>query len=87
MPKLEVEGQVIQEEMRFKYIVLEVAGYCDVEEEVRQQITKAGSLNNTIWCNKNMRIESKTRTDTTMIRPIMTYCAVKQQGRGQGQQK
>lgn len=77
--KLEVDGEVIQQEMKFKYLGVELSGFGDVEAEVREQTTKAtriaGCLNNTIWCNKNIGIEAKTRIYKTTVRPIITYTA------------
>ncbi|XP_044767088.1 uncharacterized protein LOC123322993 [Coccinella septempunctata] len=77
--KLEIEGQIIQQEMRFRYLGIELSGYGDVEEEVRQQTTKAarvaGCLNDTIWRNKHMRTDTKIRIYKTTIGSIMTYCA------------
>ena len=77
--KLEVNGSIIQQEMRFKYLGIELSGYGDVEAEVREQTTRAtkiaGCLNATIWRNKNIGIEAKSRIYKTAIRPIMTYTA------------
>ncbi|XP_015181515.1 PREDICTED: uncharacterized protein LOC107069067 [Polistes dominula] len=77
--KLEIEGKVIQQVMRFRYLGIEISGYGDIEEEVREQTTKAarvaGCLSDTIWRNKNIKIETKARIYKITIRPIMTYCA------------
>ncbi|XP_015177010.1 PREDICTED: uncharacterized protein LOC107066683 [Polistes dominula] len=79
--KREVEGKVIQQVVRFRYLGIEISGYGDIEEEeeVREQTTKAirvaGCLNDTISRNKNIRTETKARIYKTTIRPIMTYCA------------
>ena len=63
--KLEVNGSIIQQEMRFKYLEIELSGYGDVEAEVREQKTRATKiidcLNATIWRNKNIGIEAKSR--------------------------
>ena len=62
--------------MRFKYLGIELSGYGDVEAEEREQTTRAtkiaGCLNATIWLNKKIGIEAKSRIYKTEIRPIMT---------------
>lgn len=77
--KLEVEGRVIQQEMKFRYLGIEISGYGDVEAEVRELTTKAtriaGCLNDTIWRNKNIKVETKSRIYKAMVRPTMTYTA------------
>ena len=77
--KLVVDGKIIHQEMKFKYLGVEISGYGDVETEVREQTNKAARiaacLNNTIWRNKHMRIETKARIYKATIRPIMTYTA------------
>ncbi|XP_057652719.1 uncharacterized protein LOC130891773 [Diorhabda carinulata] len=56
-----------------------ISGYGDIETEVKQQTIKAaraaGCLIETIWKNKYISIEAKSRTYKTVIRPIMTYAA------------
>ena len=51
--KLEVNGSIIQQEMRFKYLGIELSGYGDVAAQVREQTTRAtkiaGCLNATTW--------------------------------------
>ena len=37
---LEINGSIIQQEMRFKYLGIELLGYGDVEAEVREQTTR-----------------------------------------------
>lgn len=63
--------------MKFKYLGLEISGYRDVETEVRQQTTKAirvaACLNDTIWKNKHIEVEAKSRIYKSAIRSIMTY--------------
>ena len=53
--------------------------YGDVEAEVREQTTRAtkitSCLNATIWRNKNIGIEAKSRIYKTAIRSLMTYTA------------
>ena len=62
--------------MRFKYLGIELSGYGDVEAKVREQTTRATKIASaTIWCNKNIGIEAKSRIYKTAIRPIMTYTA------------
>lgn len=77
--KLEVDGQVIQQEMKFKYLGIDITSYGNVEDEVRQQVAKAnkiaGCLNDVIWRNKHLKKHTKARVYKTTIRPIMTYTA------------
>ena len=42
--KLEVNGSIIQQERRFKYLGIELLGYSDVEAEVRKQTTRATKI-------------------------------------------
>lgn len=77
--KLEVEGKVIQQEMKFRYLGIEISVCGDVEEEVREQTTRAtrvaGCLNDTVWRNKNISIQTKSRIYKAVVRPTMTYTA------------
>ena len=77
--KLEIDGKSVQQEMKFKYLGIEISGYGDIETEVRGQAMKAARtaacLNNTIWSNKHMGIETKSRIYKAAIRPILTYTA------------
>ena len=77
--KLKVNESIIQQEMGFKYLEIELSGYGDDKAEVREQTTRAtkiaGCLNATIWRNKNIGIEAKSRIYKTAIRLIMTYTA------------
>ena len=77
--KLKVNGSIIQQKMRFKYLGIGLSVYGDVEADVREHTTRAtkiaGCLNTTIWRNKNIGLEAKSRIYKTAIRPIMTYTA------------
>ncbi|XP_060522502.1 uncharacterized protein LOC132699671 [Cylas formicarius] len=44
--KLEVDGQVIQQEMEFKYLGIDITSYGNMEDEVRQQVAKANKVAN-----------------------------------------
>ncbi|CAH1276451.1 unnamed protein product [Diabrotica balteata] len=61
--KIEIDGKIIKQEARFRYLGIDITGYGDVEKEVRQQSLKtskaAGSLNDTIWKNKHLRQDIK----------------------------
>lgn len=50
--KLAVDDKIIQQEIKFKYLEVEISGHGDTETEVRNQSTKAtrraAYLNNTI---------------------------------------
>ena len=56
--KLVIDGKIIHQEMKFKYLGVEISGYGDVETEVREQTNKAARItayhNNTIWQNKHI---------------------------------
>lgn len=56
--------------MKFKYIGTEVSGYGDIEIEVRQQTAKAmtvaGCLNDTIWKNKHIGLDTKSKLHKTI---------------------
>ena len=57
---MEVDGKIIQQVIKFKY--LGISGFGDVEAEVRKQTLKAtriaGCLNDTIWQNRNIGTET-----------------------------
>ncbi|XP_030746595.1 uncharacterized protein LOC115875314 [Sitophilus oryzae] len=59
--------------MKFKYLGIELSGYGDIETEVRLQTTKAmrvaGCLNDTIWKNKYIGVEVKSRIYKAVVRP------------------
>lgn len=77
--KLAVDKEILQQEMKFKYLGIEVSGFDDVEAEVREQTMKAARmaecLNDTIWKNKYIGTEVKSRIYKSVIRPLMTYTA------------
>ncbi|XP_057663104.1 uncharacterized protein LOC130898078 [Diorhabda carinulata] len=77
--KLVVDDEIIQQEMKFKYSGPDISGSVDVGVEVRNQAAKAARtstyLNDTIFRNKYIVIESKSRIYKTVIRPILTYTA------------
>ncbi|CAG9841093.1 unnamed protein product [Diabrotica balteata] len=74
--KIEIDGKIIKQEAKFRYMGIDITSYRDVEEGVRQQSLKAskaaGSLNDTIWKNKHLRKNTKTRIYIAAIRPILT---------------
>lgn len=41
MCKLEIENKVIEQEMKFKYLGIEISGYDDIEVDVREQTMRA----------------------------------------------
>ena len=60
-----------------EYLGVKITSYGDTYEECEDLITKtnrvAGCLNNLIWYNKNIRIETKSRIYKTVVRPMLTY--------------
>ena len=75
--KLEVEGHIIEQVMKFKYLGFEISSYGNTLLEVREQTLKAarisGCLRDVVWKNKYMSIESKVKIYKTAVRPILTY--------------
>lgn len=69
-----IDGKIIKQEMKFKYLGIVINGYRDIEEvrQVSRENKAAGSLNETIWKNKHLRQDTKARIYKTTIRPIMT---------------
>ena len=65
--KLEIDGKSVQQEMKFKYLGIEISGYSDIETKVRGQAMKAARtaacLNNTIWALKQNQESTKQRSD------------------------
>lgn len=57
----------------------EIPGYPDIEAKVNKQTTRGTRmvecLNETIWRNKNVKIEPKLGIYKAMVRPIMTSTA------------
>lgn len=63
--KLEIHNNIVQQEMKFRYLGIEISGYGDVETEVRGQAMKASRtaacLNDIIWSNKHLGMQAKSR--------------------------
>lgn len=77
--KLEIDTKIIEQVMKFEYLGIPISSYSELDREVQQQIIKAnrvaGCLNYTIWNNKHLQAEMKTRIYKSAIRPIITYTA------------
>ena len=77
--KLEVNKKIIQQLIKFKYLGISISGFGDVKTEVSEQTQKAtrvaGCMNDTIWRNRHIGTENKSRKYKAVIRPIMTYNA------------
>ncbi|XP_043499674.1 uncharacterized protein LOC122522555 [Polistes fuscatus] len=77
--KLAVYNKSVNQVMRFEYLGVIITSNRNLEEEVREQATKAsiisGYLKDIIWRNKHMSIKGKVRIYKTCVRPIMTYTA------------
>ncbi|XP_043496141.1 uncharacterized protein LOC122520182 [Polistes fuscatus] len=56
---------------------IEISSFGEIETEVRTQVVKAtraaAQLNDTIFRNKHLRIDTKSRIYKATIRPILTY--------------
>lgn len=76
--KLEADNVVIQEEMKFRYLGIEISGYGYVEAEVRKQAFKEtrtyACLNSTIWRNKHMGTEVRSRIYSCDQTHINIHC-------------
>jgi hypothetical protein len=63
--------------MKFKYLGTEVTSNGAVQSEVQQQANKAarmsGCLNDMIWKNKCLRLETKVRIYKLAVKQIPTY--------------
>lgn len=77
--KLQLYDKVVEQVNHFQYLGVMITSHKDLIAEVNQQIVKAsrisGSLNDTIWNNKYLQLETKTRIYKTVVRPILTYGA------------
>ncbi|XP_057654786.1 uncharacterized protein LOC130893037 [Diorhabda carinulata] len=77
--KLVIDDQIIHQVMEFKCLGIEISGFEHIENEVREQTTKAlriaACLNETIWQNKHIGIQAKSRLYKVTVKPIMTYTA------------
>ncbi|XP_050510702.1 uncharacterized protein LOC126887314 [Diabrotica virgifera virgifera] len=70
-------SHAVEQVNHFKYLEAEITSYGNLSKEVREQTMKAarilGSLNEIVWKNKYLNIESKVKIYKTTIRPIITY--------------
>ncbi|CAG9840097.1 unnamed protein product [Diabrotica balteata] len=77
--KIQIDGKILKQEAMFRYLGIDITSYGDIKEEVRQQSLKAGQaagfIHDTIWKNKQIRQNTKTRIYKAAIRPILTYTA------------
>ncbi|XP_045480950.1 uncharacterized protein LOC123685335 [Harmonia axyridis] len=77
--KLEIDGKMVEQVKEFTYLGADITSYGDLKRVVRNQTMKAstisGCLQDIVWCNKYLNIDSKIRIYKTAIRPIMTYAA------------
>lgn len=77
--KLEIDNQMVEQVSTTKYLGIKLSYDNNIEDEVRDQTIKAnrtaGCLNDTIWRNKHLRIETKARIYKAVVRPVMTYTA------------
>lgn len=77
--KLQVDDNIIEQILTFNYLGVTIASYGDLHGEVSQQAQKAtrvsGCLNQVIWKNKYLNIETKARIYKSVVRPVLTYAA------------
>lgn len=77
--KLEVDGSMVEQVMEFKYLGALLTSVKDLGTEVQDQAIKAarvaGCLNEMVWRNKYMALESKVRVYKTIVRPVLTFAA------------
>jgi len=60
--------------LKFNYLGIKLFGFGEIEAEVRDQTTKTiriASCLNTIWCNKSMGTDTKSRIYKTVVSPVM----------------
>ena len=74
---INLHGSLIEQVPKFNYLGTEISSNRDLNLEVKQHILKgtriAGCLNNVIWKNKHMSVDSKTKIYKTCVRPVFTY--------------
>lgn len=72
-----VEDKIIEQVSQFTYLGIQLSNNHDPPKDLRSLINKsaaiAGSLRETVWANKYMRMDSKIKIYKTCVRPIMTY--------------
>jgi hypothetical protein len=77
--KLVVEENVIEQIMEMKYLGIRLSSYGNMEDESKEQVTKANKvtccLNDTIWRKKYIKKETKSRIYKAVVRLIKTYTA------------
>lgn len=77
--KLEVNQKIVEQVMEFSYLGVELSSFGDLEREVSQQVVRAnkiaGCLNDSIWRNGHLNLDTKSRIYRSTIRPIMAYTA------------
>ncbi|XP_045466553.1 uncharacterized protein LOC123675250 [Harmonia axyridis] len=77
--KLEIDGKMVEQVREFTYLGADITSDGDLKREVRNQTMKAsrisGFLQDIVWRNKYLNINSKVRIYKTAIRPIITYAA------------
>jgi hypothetical protein len=77
--KLVNDDQLIEQVLKIRYLGIDITSQGLLEDEVKYQINKAnrisGCLNDTVWGNKYISRETKSRIYKTIIRPILAYAA------------
>ena len=73
--KFKIDKKIIQQVMKFKYLGISISGFGKAGVREQKATRVAGCLNDTIWQNRNIGTETKSRIYKAVIRPIMTYTA------------
>lgn len=72
-----VSNKLIEQVIKVDYLGINLSSHGCLEDEVRQKVIKTNReeecLNDTIWRNKHLTIETKSKICKTTISPIMTY--------------
>lgn len=74
--KLEVYRKIIQQEMKFQHLGIEITSFGDVETEVREQTDNESNKYSRMLekcLSRNISIDTKSKICKTRTRPIMTY--------------
>jgi hypothetical protein len=73
------DDHIIDQVLKIKYLGIDIISHGLLQDEVKGQINKAnkisGCLNNTVWNNKYITRETKSRIYKTVVRPILAYAA------------
>jgi hypothetical protein len=77
--KLVNDDKIIDQVLKIKYLGIDITSQGLLQDEVKDQINKTNRiserLNDTVWNNKYISRETKSRIYKTVVRPILAYDA------------